>query len=73
MRKSCMIEEDKKFEAKEVAMTNDIESEVAMDESTADSRVETLSIRCRVATRVRGERGGTTGVLDRRASEKRGE
>ena len=30
-------------------------------------------IRCRVATRVRGERGGTTGVFDRRVDEKRGE
>ena len=46
MRKACMIEGDKVFEAdmiEEVAMTNDIESEVAMNESTADSRVETFS------------------------------
>ena len=46
MRKACMIEGDKVFEVEvieEVAMTNDIESEVAMDESTADSRVETFS------------------------------
>ena len=46
MRKTCMIEGDIVFEAdviEEVAMTNDIESEVAMDESTADSRVETFS------------------------------
>ena len=46
MRKACMIEGDKVFEVdviEEVAMTNDIESEVALDESTADSRVETFS------------------------------
>ena len=45
MIKACMIEGDKVFEAdviEDVAMTNDIESEVAMDESTADSRVETF-------------------------------
>ena len=37
-------------------------------------KLETVptSIRCRVATRVRGERGGTIGVLDRRAGEKKG-
>ena len=45
MIKACMIEGDKVFEAdviEDVAMTNDIESKVAMDESTADSRVETF-------------------------------
>ena len=45
MIKTCMIEGDKVFETyviEDVAMTNDIESEVAMDESTADSRVKTL-------------------------------
>ena len=31
------------------------------------------SIRCRVATRVRGEQGGTTGALDREVDEERGE
>ena len=29
-----------------------------------------MTTRCRIATRVRGERGGTTGVLDRRVGEK---
>ena len=46
MRKACLIEGDKVFEAdviEGVTMTNDIESEVAMDESTVDSRVETFS------------------------------
>ena len=46
MRKACMIEGDKVFGAdviEEVAMTNDIKLEVAMDESTKDSRVETCS------------------------------
>ena len=31
----------------ELAMTNDIESEVAMDESMTDGRVETFCKRCR--------------------------
>ena len=45
MIKACMIERDKVFEAdmiEDVATTNDIESKVAMDESTTDSRVETF-------------------------------
>ena len=45
MRKACMIEGEKVFESEEieeVAMTNDIESEVAMDESTTDSHVDTF-------------------------------
>ena len=45
MIKACMIEGDKVFEAdviEDVAMTNNIESEVAMDESTTDSHVETF-------------------------------
>ena len=45
MRKSCVIEGDKECEAdmiEEVATRNDIESEVAMDKSTVDDRVETF-------------------------------
>ena len=43
----------------------------------ADPRSDTRSLfgvsrsHCRVTTRVRGERGGTTGVLDRRAGIRR--
>ena len=45
MIKACMIEGDKVFEAdviEDVAMANDIELEVAMDESMADGHVETF-------------------------------
>ena len=43
--KACMIEGDKVFEAdviEDVAVKNDIESKVAMEESAADSHVETF-------------------------------
>ena len=46
MSKACMIKGDKKCEANlitEIAMKNDIESEVAEDESMADGCVETFS------------------------------
>ena len=46
MSKACMIKGDKKCEAdmiEEIATKNDIESEVAMDESMADGHVETFS------------------------------
>ena len=45
MIKACMIERDKVFEAdviEDVAVKTNIESKVAMEASTADSRVETF-------------------------------
>ena len=63
MRKACMIEGDKVFETdmiEEVGMTNDIESEVAMDESMADGHVETfLTLVLEVAALCQRETGET--------------